>query len=582
MARPHSPSPKPEPIETSVAIDSFHSSSAGTGTLTVTATPTNDGEITGVVVAIVTDDNTLGTTEVDAVTVEGLDVPEVAPTSGSTSGGASVIHALGSGIPTGPLDVSVTVTAPTAKRAGVWLLYGEGDVSVDTFDSLFVPNTTLGEMALVPTVDDTIILSAAWESDTDVANISPGTNYTNDLEHDFGTNTAAWQHRTTNPVAGSMNVSYAGVNATNDYNIVAVAMRVGVGVAPGGSAVVREDLATVEDPTGGNQANFIWRKVDSAFATFSGDFNWTSGDLQHVRRTTDPDPHIAVDQVSPSTHYRRVILSEAYLAGALTGSPTTLAVTADAAFPIPTTGICSIEGLRAFTYSGRTGSFPNYTLTGVSWINATPDFSASDAVRFQSTYDAGVPNDSYRAQMQRWSASPSNTFYAFQPGTRRQIVWSQRHSTDDLPWPSSPSGARRHMVMQFKPSPSGGTGPILSMRQYGDTNELEVRHDITGVSTDLFPAFEFDPEVGWLRFMMDITFGATSATGRFQLFGDLDGDRINFEDMVPISEQIAAQTCFAPGDPQGEVSGVGFGPYGQMLVPAHWMDFANIQVIDPE
>jgi hypothetical protein len=579
----------PAEIPPSVDIDSFHTVAAGTGTLTVACPPTNDGQIVGVVAGIIMDDNLAGTDEIDEVTVEGdaggpLNLTEVDSATTPTPQGRGTLYMLGSGIPDGDLEVVVTVTGATQKRVGVWLLYGNADVVADVSSPISVANTTLGSVDLVTTVDDDVVLAVAYESDNDVANISPGPNMTSDLEHDFGVNTGAWEHRTSKPSAGTVAVGFACVNATNDYGGAALAIRPGVATPPGGGAgVLKQDLAEADDPTAVSGINRGWRKVDSAFSPY-GDLNWTAGDLQVVRLTTDPDPHIPVGTGgSPSTHYRRTILSECYLAGTLSGSPTSLAVTAISKFPIPSAATVSIEGERAFRYTGRSGTFPNYTLTGITWIDATPTaYAAGSAVRIQSHYDSGVPNDSYRTQIQRWSANPALTFYVFQPGTRRQILMSIRFDEDSLPWAPVPSrnvGARSQ-VWQMKPAPSSGGGPLFSMVQFGDEDELQLRFNVSGDEGNL-DTIPYDPSVGWLRFMADITFDSDPSVGRFQLFGDLDGDRLAVEDLVPLTEQYAMQTAHAPGDDGGEVSGLGIGPYCPMVVPGHFRDYANIQVLDP-
>jgi len=572
---------EPEDVPTSIDFDSFNAGATGTGTLSWTHTPTNDG-VVGAVIGIVADQ--VATVEVNAATVEGLAMEEIGTATVPGPDGTSALYFLGSAIPEGPLDFSVTVTGASAKRACSWLIYGSGETSADDVLELVQINSATATGDLTTTAE-TVVVGCAWLSPNDIALVDAGTGYTPvDHEHDFGINVGLWEHRSSDPAAGTVAFNVQGADANTDYAIVAVAVRVGVAVAPGGSSVLKEDLATIEDPTGGNNANSLWRKADSAYATFSGDFNWTAGDLQQTRLSADPDPHHPVD-AADSTHYRRTTMSEVYLVSSLASgaTPTTLAVTADADFPVPTSATCSVIGQRAFHYTGRTGSFPNYTLTGVTWIDTTGAFSASTRVGIQSTFDAGVPNDSYRTQLQRWSAIPSNTFYLFEPGMRRQIVLSVRFDTDHLPWPLFASNSHRSMVWQIKPSPSGGIGPIIEMRQYGDTDRLEVRHDTTGTSSAMFPAFSFDPSVGWIRLMMDITFQPSGAAGgRFRLFGDLDGDKLDFEDMVPLSANISTKTCGSPTDPYGEVSGFGIGPYAPMLVPAHWREYANIQVIDPE
>ena len=577
----------PVEVEGVVDFDSFSAGATGTGTLAWTHTPVNDGEIIGAVVGIISD--AIGATQVDTPTVEGLELTPIADAFVPVTDGIAELYMIGTSLPDGPLDFSITVTGAAAKRACSWLLYGEGgDTTADDVLEAVVVNAATASGNLDTTADGDVIVGCAWESPNDVALVGPGADYTSDHEHDFGVNVGVWQHRTADPDEGTVSFDLVGADANTDYGIVAVAIRVGVAPPPGGgSGVLKEDLATLTDPTGGSNATSLWRKADSAYAPFSGDFNWSAADLQHTRLSADPDPHIPVGGGGASTHYRRTTLSEVYLNGALSGSPTSVAVTTDPDFPVPPSGICSIAGVRAFTYSGRTGTgSPNYTLTGVTWIDATPTaFASGERVGIQSTYDAGVPNDSYRVQLQRWSGIASNTFYLFEPGMRRQIVLSCQFDTDHLPWDDNgaPNTNSRSMVWQFKPSPSGGIGPIFSMVQFGHNDTLEVRHDTTGAGSDpIVGPFDFDPSVGWIRLMMDITFQPSAAAGgRFQLFGDLDGDKLNYEDMVPLSEQLALKSCGSPTDSYGQVAGFGIGPYCRMLVPAHYREYANIQVIDP-
>jgi len=170
-----------------IAFDAFASVAAGTGTLSWTHTPS--GTPRGVMVFIV---YAAGTNQVDSCDYGGEPMyrKPAAVFKTATEALSCVAYFRGASLPTGAQTVTVTVSGADSKIAGSITVTAAADVeSADT-----------GRISSDLIIDPSVILNLKGRSSFccigfgsgigAVANITPFTNWTSRLEHDFGNQTA--------------------------------------------------------------------------------------------------------------------------------------------------------------------------------------------------------------------------------------------------------------------------------------------------------------------------------------------------------------------------------------------------------
>jgi hypothetical protein len=332
----------------------------------------------------------------------------------------------------------------------------------------------------------------------------------------------------------------------------------------GTGAVLAEDLVTIENPTVAS----LWQSKMSPFGTGA----WTSADKSIQRLSASPDPHTAVGQGAPSANYRRLKTIKTTLDGAVSGTPTTITVADTSDFPASARGgaqdegLATINGQRAFTYSSKTST--SFQFCG--GFSGTPtSFTSGTQVKFQSPFDASVPNTSTRTQLLKHSTNPGSVFYQFLNGEDYIMYFSVKfeHPT---PLVGIHATTGRSQLWQYKEYPNAGGGlpsanPIMAINERED--DLHLINKGTPLAT-----IDIDKSVGWMRFAIALRMSPSSATGKIQLFGDIDGSL----DMFPLTSVIACETL-------ENSTGMGIpsiGPYQNILVPAIIRDYANIQVCE--
>ncbi len=174
-----------------VAFDAFSNVAAGTGELSWTHTPV--GTPRGIIVHVVEDvSNSDGVT---GVTYGGETMDEVTGSPNVLVANAKSSHCffLGTGIPTGAQTVVVSVDDTNPKRAGAISLTADADVEIIDTDATINGSAEENPSGTLSLGGRTCFASIAFVSGQSVpTNITPLTNWTDRLEHDFGSNTAGW------------------------------------------------------------------------------------------------------------------------------------------------------------------------------------------------------------------------------------------------------------------------------------------------------------------------------------------------------------------------------------------------------
>jgi len=206
-----------------IAYDAVSNVAAGTGGLSWTHTPT--GTPKGVLVLIA--QNVGATDEVTGVTYGGTAMGEVAlspvlHTTGSEDG-ALYGYFLGSSVPTGAQTVSVSVNGTGSSKRAVAISYTAlGDTAVEDTTIVEAGSGADPTATLTTSVETAIagVLHSGVQAPSGIAN---GGSYTEIIEHDFGSQNAAWQRGTNNFASGSPTCGWT--VATEENAVLAVAIK---------------------------------------------------------------------------------------------------------------------------------------------------------------------------------------------------------------------------------------------------------------------------------------------------------------------------------------------------------------------
>ena len=215
-----------------VAFDAFSNVAAATGNLSWTHTPV--GTPRAVIVMCI--GTSLGADEFVSVTYGGVSMTEIANSPNFLEvgeGGCVSVYFLGSGILTGARTVSVTVNGTGSKRAAAITLTAASDTEIVTSSlTSAINNTSIANPSTVLNLNGrTCFCGIVFYSGQDAVNsITPLTNWTSRLEHDFGTDTGGWY---TYNIIGSSNVTAGWTQTAEDA--LAIAFAVSEVASAGGS-----------------------------------------------------------------------------------------------------------------------------------------------------------------------------------------------------------------------------------------------------------------------------------------------------------------------------------------------------------
>lgn len=216
-----------------IAFDAVTSDTGGGGWATSpkTINHTPVGTPKGVLCGIVAGD---ASDVVSGVTYGGVALTRSAAaskiSSTSTEGGSVYWYFLGASVPTGAQDCVITNTASGAG-AVVITLTAAADTEVDAGATLDQssganPSATLATTASTTTFDAGIL----WSGQNAVTGITPGADYTQITEDDFGSQTVSFVRRTTNGSGGNITVDWTATS--EDAVIGAIAIREAVAADP--------------------------------------------------------------------------------------------------------------------------------------------------------------------------------------------------------------------------------------------------------------------------------------------------------------------------------------------------------------
>lgn len=200
----------------------FDASTSGSITTTASVSHTPVGTPRGVKVSVVIDDKN---NTVSGITYGGVAMVQVAGSPSDewvTNNTSVIVYFLGSGIPTGTQNATVTVSAGTAiKRVTVETWTAARDTAIQ--DTTVILATTANPSGTLSLGGVACGCSIAFYSGINiVTGITPLTNWTARDEHDFGANTAGSY---TYDTIGTTDVTM-GYTAANDHvNCIGVAIK---------------------------------------------------------------------------------------------------------------------------------------------------------------------------------------------------------------------------------------------------------------------------------------------------------------------------------------------------------------------
>ncbi len=169
-----------------LAFDQFSNPTAGTGALSWTHTPV--GAPRGIIVYVTEDAAVDGVT---GVTYGGTSMDEVpgSPNECDTAGTDGVVHCffLGSSIPAGAQTVLVSISGSVARQAGAISVIADGDTEVIDSDGTICSVVLENPLVTLSLLGRTCFASIGFISGRDaVSGFAPLTDWTDRLEHDFG------------------------------------------------------------------------------------------------------------------------------------------------------------------------------------------------------------------------------------------------------------------------------------------------------------------------------------------------------------------------------------------------------------
>lgn len=182
-----------ETSNTTITFDTFSSVAAGTSTLSWTHTPSGDGLIQGVVVFVVSNSGADGVT---GATYGGTAMTEV---SGSpnlhASGEPGSVYAyfLGSGLGSGAKVINVNVGNAISKRAGAYGVNAHGDTMIVDADATINSDSQANPSVTLSTGGKLCFAAIGFHSGQNApGSTTPLTNWTSNLENDFGNQVGGW------------------------------------------------------------------------------------------------------------------------------------------------------------------------------------------------------------------------------------------------------------------------------------------------------------------------------------------------------------------------------------------------------
>lgn len=187
--------------------------------------------------------NATASDSVTNVTYGGVTVPRVGAVSHVTGAEDAYlyIYHLGIGVPTGAQTVAVTTTH-TDWSALAYTQTASANTTVDVTATLDSGGTADPSVTL-NTTTDTFICAVLHSGQNSTGGHAPDAAYTEDQPEDYGSQTASFVHRTTNPAAGAIAVSWTATS--EEAGIVAVAIK---------------DLATTKSLPVFHRSFRVWRK----------------------------------------------------------------------------------------------------------------------------------------------------------------------------------------------------------------------------------------------------------------------------------------------------------------------------------
>lgn len=220
------------PAYGAVAFDNYASSSETTGDISFDITPV--GTARGLIVYVLT--NAEGD-EITSVTADGVSMTEVADSPAlNTTGedGGSHCFFLGSSIPAGTLTIAVTTSGTsTTKIAGAVTLTADQDTSVVDTDLLISTAVSNPSVTLSLSGISCFAMIGAWSGLGNLS-MSPLTNWTQRLEHDYGNQNALIY---TYDIVGTTDVLAGYTAGSDDTALHAIAIR--ENAAPGGASAAQ-------------------------------------------------------------------------------------------------------------------------------------------------------------------------------------------------------------------------------------------------------------------------------------------------------------------------------------------------------
>ncbi len=205
-----------------VAFDAFSNPTAGTGTLTWDHNPV--GTPRGVIVFTV--ENGTTTDGVTGITYGGTPMVEVAgsPNVHST-GETSVVHCflLGSSVPTDdPAEIVVSISGSVTRQAGGITVTAADDIEVVDSDGTINSDSEIDPSVILSLSGRTSFAAIGFHSGHGaLINITPFTNWTDRLEHDFAGKVAGWY---TYDIIGSIDVAAGWTQPAADAGAIALAV----------------------------------------------------------------------------------------------------------------------------------------------------------------------------------------------------------------------------------------------------------------------------------------------------------------------------------------------------------------------
>lgn len=314
---------------------------------------------------------------------------------------------------------------------------------------------------------------------------------------------------------------------------------------PPDAKILAEDLCTDPDPIP------LWKQITAA------------SPIQVTYDIGSPDPHIAVGQSKPSTHYRTLYLDDAKLTEAVTFRKSSFTVKVDSTEGWPSKGSFSTPRPSDVQvhYTGKTAA----TLTGCT-ADAEGTFPAGTRIACQDTYAQGQPgNETYRTQLV--NNSETSTFHRYDPGDVTTTYLSVQFMADT---PLVTGASEGSQVWQVKQTKASGA-PIISAVEFADVLRLRTNID---KKLRTWCEVPINRASKWMRFALELASDADPKKGSMALWVSVDNGGFK-----PVLPPTPMQTLYDQSN-QGRYATLSIGPYQDAEVPAVWRSYANVQVVE--